>query len=469
MKKTFLALLATLFLVSICVGAADAAWITSFTTAKKILQYTNATTLAAQSADADIAYQCLTGEALQTNDTITITLSGGAKFSATAPVLAHSSPSAGNRLSPAIVGSCTGLTECNFKVNASTPDGERGDVIYLNGTSTIFNLSAVTGAVDVTFKATQTSAGGLLIFEKAQSTKALAAYAFSAAQAPESVYLVAKTDTADVSATTGAYKKFTGAALTSTVSTVDFTNLAENVNTAPSGIEISAAKVVVGFTGDLAGIASIKTSPATGKFKGCDGTTGAQTSGTADTWLFSGTTAAYASNVGAVAPSAVLNANPQFTLDGTTAQTARDFNVVVNVLTDGTKWTAHTAKTSTKIYSIARNGSYFASNSIGAINTIKITDRSGGLGSTPAAITVTAWDAAGTSIPESSTATALTVANNATTSITGTDLAARFPTGTPIKYEFVVNSDNIVATSVKTNSDGSKSTVVYTVKNGGAI
>jgi hypothetical protein len=463
MKKTFFALLATVFVMSICVGAADAAWITSFTTAKKVLLNTNATTLASQSAAGDIAYACGAGESLETNDTITITLSGGAKFSATAPALIQQSGEAGVRVAPAIVGSCTGLTECNFKVNAR---GYVGDVIILNsGSATIWNVSGVNSVVDVTMKATQTSAGGLTIWNKALSTMVGGFLAFSAPSASESIYYSAKTDTADVAATTGAYKKFTTASLTGTSVPFAFTNLAETANTAPNGIEVSATKVVFGFQGDLTGIASIKDSTLAGVIKGCDGTTGSQTGGATDTFLLSGTTAAYASNVAAVPPQGTVNANAQFTLNGTTSQTARGFNAVVNVLVDGTKWSAHAALAPTVIYTIARNGSYFSSNSIGAINTIKITDRSGGLGSTLAAITVTAWAADGTLIPESSTAPALTVANNGTTSISGTDLAARFPSGTsgpPMKYEFVVNSSNILVTSVKTNSDGSKSSTVYT-------
>lgn len=94
----------------------------------------------------------------------------------------------------------------------------------------------------------------------------------------------------------------------------------------------------------------------------------------------------------------------------------------------------------------------FVANSIGPRNAIKITDMSGTL-TTPAAITVAAWATDGTSIPESSGAVALTLSNNGTTTINGTDLMARFPTGAPMSYEFTVGSSKYVITNVKSSTD----------------
>lgn len=97
----------------------------------------------------------------------------------------------------------------------------------------------------------------------------------------------------------------------------------------------------------------------------------------------------------------------------------------------------------------------FIANSIGPRNTIKITDMSGSLPVNGAAITVKAWDANGNAIPESGGAAALKLSSHATTTIGGPALAARFPTGAPLTYEFTVDSAKVVITNVKSSADGS--------------
>jgi hypothetical protein len=93
----------------------------------------------------------------------------------------------------------------------------------------------------------------------------------------------------------------------------------------------------------------------------------------------------------------------------------------------------------------------YASNDISSRSTIKITDASGTLTS-PAAITVNAWDVDGNTIAESGSATALTLVSNGTTTIPGTNLAARFPTGTPALYEFTIGSTKYLVTNVTSNT-----------------
>jgi hypothetical protein len=97
----------------------------------------------------------------------------------------------------------------------------------------------------------------------------------------------------------------------------------------------------------------------------------------------------------------------------------------------------------------------FVTNSVGSRNSIKITDMSGSLSTSGASITVKAWDTNGVSLAESSKATALTLANHGTTIISGTDLMARFPSATPMSYEFTVGSSQLVLTNVKSSADGS--------------
>ncbi|MFH0995462.1 MAG: DUF1566 domain-containing protein [Pseudomonadota bacterium] len=99
--------------------------------------------------------------------------------------------------------------------------------------------------------------------------------------------------------------------------------------------------------------------------------------------------------------------------------------------------------------------SNFVSNSIGPRNTIHISDFSGTLGTGGAGISVRAWDVTGTEIPEAGSAAPLKLYNYGTTSISGSNLAARFPSGTPIAYEFTVVSSKVVITNVKSSTDGS--------------
>ena len=96
----------------------------------------------------------------------------------------------------------------------------------------------------------------------------------------------------------------------------------------------------------------------------------------------------------------------------------------------------------------------FVSNSIGSRNALKVTDMSGTIVSSGTAITVTAWDASGNSIPESASAAALKLYSHGTTILSGASLAARFPSGTPLTYEFVIGSSELVISNIKTSSDG---------------
>ena len=114
---------------------------------------------------------------------------------------------------------------------------------------------------------------------------------------------------------------------------------------------------------------------------------------------------------------------------------------------------------------IYSNGlSNFVSNSIGSRNTLKVTDMSGTIASGGIAITVTAWDAIGNAIPESTSATPLKLYNHGTTSIDGKSLPSRFPSGAPMTYEFTIGSPKLVISNVKNSSDGTLNIpTVYTI------
>jgi|GEM_PF-1098100 len=108
-----------------------------------------------------------------------------------------------------------------------------------------------------------------------------------------------------------------------------------------------------------------------------------------------------------------------------------------------------------KVPIIYSNGlSNFVSNSIGSRNSLKVTDMSGTIPSSGIAITVTAWDASGKAIPESTSAAPLKLVNRGTTTIAGSSLPARFPSGTPMTYEFTIASPKLIVSNVKNSSDG---------------
>jgi hypothetical protein len=108
-----------------------------------------------------------------------------------------------------------------------------------------------------------------------------------------------------------------------------------------------------------------------------------------------------------------------------------------------------------KVPIIYSNGlSNFVSNSIGARNTIKVTDMSGTIVSSGIPITVMAWDVSGNAIPESTSAVPLKLYSHGTTTIAGASLPARFPSGTPMTYKFIIASPMLVVSNVKNSSDG---------------
>ena len=112
----------------------------------------------------------------------------------------------------------------------------------------------------------------------------------------------------------------------------------------------------------------------------------------------------------------------------------------------------------------------FATNCVGPLSTVSITDMSGTLSSAGVTITVNAWDVNGISIPQSASATPLTLYSHGTTTITGTILAARFPTGTPMTYEFTVNSSRAVITNSKNNTSGTLIIpIVFTIGGDGGM
>ncbi len=79
---------------------------------------------------------------------------------------------------------------------------------------------------------------------------------------------------------------------------------------------------------------------------------------------------------------------------------------------------------------------------------------SGSIPSGGASITITARDGGGNLVPESGSAIALKLNNSGTTTIEGNDLRNRFPSGTPVTYEFSIGSSNVIVTNLTKSTDG---------------
>jgi hypothetical protein len=124
-----------------------------------------------------------------------------------------------------------------------------------------------------------------------------------------------------------------------------------------------------------------------------------------------------------------------------------------------------------EIPSIFSSGiSKFATNYVSSLTTTKISDMSGILSAGGAAISVTAWDANGNAIPESGSVAPLILYNYGTNTITGSDLAGRFPSGFPVLYEFSIGSTSAIVTSLTTSADGTiKTPTVFTIGSYGGI
>lgn len=140
------------------------------------------------------------------------------------------------------------------------------------------------------------------------------------------------------------------------------------------------------------------------------------------------------------------------TFDGSKAYDSSSYTTSVELLTDTAGgFTAGTVGSKTT-HVFGRDGSAFVSNSVGKLNKLTVTDRSGALGAGGAdgKITMSAWDADGTSV--TCTGLDLTVPNNGSLTIQGQTIVDACPGAKRI--EGIVNSTKILVTNVKTTADG---------------
>lgn len=231
------------------------------------------------------------------------------------------------------------------------------------------------------------------------------------------------------------------------------TNAAAAANNNAAGVPAAVptlANTILTVSGSMAGVASI-------------GVTGGVTSATATGGVPSAGTVVNVLDIDTVNNAAygiATGAGPYvitFNFDGTSVQEIKSYTADVTRTADAAGYAATTVSSSTTAFNFGRNGSSFASNSIGALNKLTVTDRSGaiGAGGADGAIDLSAFDASGAAV----TCTGLSIANlpsNGTTTIPGSDITSACPGAK--RVEGIVNSAAIIVTNVKKTADGATAT-----------
>jgi len=147
--------------------------------------------------------------------------------------------------------------------------------------------------------------------------------------------------------------------------------------------------------------------------------------------------------------------DPNYVFDGASALATRSYTAAINYSSAGSADFSSMAVPANIVTTLTRDGSAFSVNSAGGLNTIKITDMSGSISSGTGSISVTAFDEAGLSVTGSLALPSLTA--NSTEVISMENVVAAFPGA--VRFDFVVESTQIVASNVKKSDQGTTVTV----------
>lgn len=444
-------------------GTAMAGNWTAVAANRTVLTGGHLTNFAAANASVDFVYTTIAGESLAINDTLTITLTGGAKFSGTLPTLrcggaGNADLGAGNNVAaPPLSGGTAGTTTATWRcLTAATTNS----AFTLNSnTANIFDVTAIgpTGAVDILMDMKTSTGTQIGPAARSLSGGGGGRYAFIGGYAL-TIIQTANENTADVRATVP-YTKFLNNAVLGTATVLTVTN-ASDADSIPNAQQFNLKKILVSLVGDFTGISKVTGTGLTGSSS--DGTT---TGGAAGEFLINAEkTAAYAVNTTDTGSGIAIAVAPTFTIDGSTSQAARAFTVKVETFDQGVVWLAYSYIGPKTHYTILRNGVSFTANSIGGYNTIKISDKSGNQPTLGGKVNVVAWDAAGVRLADAAGVTSILLKSNETITLTGDVLAARF-VGTAMKYEVSIESTGAMITNVKKTPEGFGSTA-WTNANG---
>lgn len=443
---------------------ANAAWTTKIAAVKNVVSQAAATDKDDIAASTNIVYTVAAGQSLAPNDTIEITLTGGAVFDGTTGVTLQ--PSAGDvgagatNASAPLTGGTAGSTSATWRVITTVA---AGSTLTLNSNAAIFDVAGVVPGNNANIGITLKTSTGTVIGTANQLVKELAgdAYPFTGVNLTTTT-VTSSTNTAQVA--TG-YKFLEDNATDVLTDAVTINTQTNSAATSVPTQVVTAGKLLYTITGDFTGVASIA---ATG-VNGADAAGAASVPAVAGGFAINAAkTAAYATNAANIAAGGALNINDLvLTLDGTTEQAARTFNIATQLLAD-TLWTAHQTQSSVTATVIARNGTFFTSNSTGGLNSLKITDQSGGLPVGGGDILYKAYDVAGAAVSAAAGAPALPtkVPSNGTVIVPGADLVANYPNA--VRFDVTVNSADANISNVKKSADGVNLTT-YRSGTGGSL
>jgi len=368
-----------------------AAWTAGPTATKFVTQQAVSSSKSAVAMGATVSYNLAAGEALAQNDTITITLTGGAVFSATSPTLTPSTGSLGSGTAATVPlsGGAAGSTSALWRVSSTTM--AVGQTLTLNSDlGTIFDVTGVAPGNDADIQITLKTSTNLVIGTASQPLSTVVHGTASHPKFPftgkdlTAVTLDAavKADTAKVASL---FKFFDAAGTKKTGKTTKASVQNDTVGGLKTS-DIAAKHVLFTLGGNFSGITSVAGST---KITGDDGTFAG--AGTAKSFTINAAkTKAMAVNNALIGAGGLADAAPVFTIDGTTQQLARTFTVQIDIKGD-TNWVGHQALAASDIYSIKRDGFSFTTTQtgIGSTNKINIRDTSGTLPAAGAVITLT--------------------------------------------------------------------------------
>ncbi|MCF7980426.1 MAG: hypothetical protein K9K86_00470 [Pseudomonadales bacterium] len=401
------------------------------------------------------------GEALSVDDSVTFTLTGGATFAAIASGDLSVAPNVGGATF-ALVSGGAGQNFATYRVTNSATD--TASTLTLAATATLNGATVANGgAIDVSVQMSG-FVGGV-----ATSLFGSPLVSLNTNLVP---MMTANTNTLPTDQIAGVFDVafgFTqllastgGSFLNSTIGTINTAdNAAATANQTTAGVPTAVptpGNTLLTIHGPMTGVVSILAGTANGA--NADGTAAVPA-------IAGGFKIDVANNVAYATTTAAGNHTVQFVFDGTVAHEVSTYTADVTRTADAAGYSATTIATGLPMAAFTRNGSSFTSNSVGPLNRLSITDRSGGLGVNGAdgAIAISAFDSAGNSVSCAGLSVP-NLPNNGTVVVQGSDITNAC-TGVK-RVEGVVNSTSILVTNVKTTADGATATPALSVSGGTA-
>lgn len=418
------------------------------------------------------------GEDLSVDDSITITLSSGATWAAITQqsLLASIAAAAPLPANVALVAGGVGQNFATFRVTAGGVPAashlQLDDGSINAGARTQINMAGVAAGSNVTITAEMSGFVGGVATSLYGSPLIYNAYDMAPARTAAvttvrtGVFNVATGFTTLLSNATNVAPSTTGNAqitITTDANAIQGSTSLGADNTLATADDVPAGAPTANnlffvLTGPMNGVSAV-------------GGTNIQPATSAGAAVAAGVPGAFAvdtANNAAYGVASAISANHFITLtfDGTVVYDASSYTVAVSTTTDAAGYAANPSIGGGVTHTFTRNGSAFTSNSLGPLNKMTITDRSGALGAGGAdgAINLTVFDKDGNVV----TCTGLTIPNlpnNGTVTVQGEDITEACPGAKRI--EGIVNSTTILTSNVKNTAGGT--TVQSGVNNTTAI